>query len=365
MNATNIVGHFFRMIDSLDTRFLSPNAYMILLYLYRRFTLTKENPVLWTYDEAEIDLRTLRTAHRELIHHGFVQEGLLGEYLLVIPETRLSLVYPQYRKRFEGIRTFWFPWFVLDCRRLNASELLVYARLWREKNHRVYLTDAEIAAGTGLSERTVKRCLQNLRTGLMIRCLTKNRAWFMKIKNKSFGLRNALEFADPRRVKPFELTPVTRIRQITLCDPERPGIECTPRTFLRQWIVFDEIRDGDVHVLLSRLGVKILNDNGEVIYCEIPGAPTNELRKVDPKTGFSLIPSDKRNRKGRRKFIRESIWEVAQQYEGDEGTAVVRRWYDDLIKRNVIQSATATATVTAGAAATPTIQHRATPNVLG
>src|SRR5947209_4476943 len=112
MNANHIIGHFFRMIDSLDTRLLSPNAHMMLLYLYRRLALTKDNPVLWEHGEAEIDLRTARTAHRELIHHGFVQDGLLGQYLLINPETRAPLIYPQPKKRFDGIRTFRFPWFV-------------------------------------------------------------------------------------------------------------------------------------------------------------------------------------------------------------------------------------------------------------
>lgn len=334
MNANHIVGHFFRVIF---TNRLSPNAYLVLLYLYRRFASTKENPVYWGYDESEIDLRTLRTAHRELIHKGFIAEGLIGEYLLTAPDTGTPIIHPKKGQRFQGIGTFWFPWFVLDYRRLNASELLVYACLWAEKNHRVYLPDHEIASRTGLTERTVKRCLQSLRTQRMIACLTRERAWFTKIKRKSQGLVEALTMADPIRIKKLGLNPATRIRQTTLCDPERPGVECTPRTLLRQWIDFKELRDGDVLVVLKKLGVTVLHDNGCTIYCEIPNARTNEYRKVDPQTGYSLIPSDKRNGKGRRKHVQESLWELAIRYRGEDGPRIVRHWYDDLVRRNVEQ----------------------------
>ena len=343
MNANNIVGHFFRVIDDVVvSRSLSPNAYVVLLYLYRRFALTQDNPVIWDHEEADIDLRTLQGAQRELVHFGLALESAIGAYVLLNPKTRELLVYPNPRKRFAGIRTFRFPWFVLDYRRLNATELKVYACLWAEKNHRVYLTDSDIASKTAMSERTVRRCLQSLRKQGMIACRTEDRAWFTKIKNKSMGLLNTLTWADPLRMNRLEITPVTRIRQITLCDPERPGIECTPRTFLRQWIDFNEIRDGDVLRLLHKLGVKVLHDSGAVIRCEIQNAiRTNDVRKVDPKTGFSLVPTEKRNRKGRRKALRESIWELAYRYKGEDGYGIVRGWYNDLIKRNVMKSVVA------------------------
>src|SRR5437762_275375 len=330
MNANNIVGHFFRVIDIQATWRLSPNAYLMLLYLWRGFALSQKSPVLWRYEEADIDLRTLRGAHRELVHHEFVQQGELGSYVLLNPETHQPLVYPKPRKRFDGIRTFRFPWFVLDYRRLNASEMRVYARLWEEKNHRVYLNDREVAVSTGMSVRTVKRCLQSLQQQKLIVSETMECARLAKIKNKSFRLNDVLQS--------LSVTGVTRIRQITLCDPERPGVKCTPRTLLRQWIDFAQIRDGDVMVLLHMLGVKVFHEKDSTIICELPNAGrNNDALKVDPKTGFSLVPTEQRNRKGKRKAVRQSLWELAYIYKGEDGYGIVRRWHDDLIKRNAIR----------------------------
>jgi hypothetical protein len=136
--------------------------------------------------------------------------------------------------------------------------------------------------------------------------------------------------------EPLGVTPVTRIRQITLCDPERPGQECTPRTFIDHWLDFEQICDGDVRMLLEQLGVRVINDNGSVLYCEIAGSA--ECRKVDPATGFSLVPSDRRDAKGKRQHIRQSIWELAERYQGENGLDIVRQWYDGLVRRNAVQN---------------------------
>jgi hypothetical protein len=309
---------------------------LVLLYLYRQYANLKVNPFFWRTQEAQIDARTLRKAEGELLEGGFAQIRVLREYLLTDPDERTPIVYPKHGKKFDGIRTYSFPWLVLDYRRLNATELTVYACLWAEKNHRVYLTDGEIAGRTALSERTVKRCVQSLRERGMITCLTKDRASFASIKHKSVGLIDALSWADRARLQPLGLTPVTRIRQITLCDPERPGVECSPRTVFQRWSDFSEIRAGDVRELLGQLGVRIFNDNGSVIYCEIPG--TTRCRKVDPATGFSLLPTDENTDKGKRNYIRESVWELAERYQGEDGLDIVRQWYDELVKRNAVQN---------------------------
>jgi DNA-binding MarR family transcriptional regulator len=219
---------------------------------------------------------------------------------------------------------------------LNATELLVYALLWSEKKLTVYKPDSAIASETGLSERTVSRCLQSLREHRLIRCVTKERDVLAKIKRKGQDLADALARTDKTRLQPLGLTPGTRIRQITLCDPERPGVDCTPRTVFQRWLDFSEIRPGDVRELLGQLGVRIFNDNGSVIYCEIPG--TTRCRKVDPATGFSLLPTDENTEKGKRKYIRESVWELAERYKGENGLDIVRQWYDELVKRNVVQN---------------------------
>jgi hypothetical protein len=329
-----MIGHFFRVINSFG-KALSPNAHLILLYLYRQFAVDKANPFLWCHKQAQIDARTHRSAVDELIQGGFAQNGFQDEYLLIDPVTLAPLDFPKRNQRFDGISTFSFPWFVLDYRRLNATELMVYACLWAEKNHRVYLTDAGIASKTGVSERTVKRCLQSLREHRLIQCETKDRASFASVKHKSAGLIEALAWTDRARLQPLGVTPVTRIRQITLCDPERPGVECTPRTLVNHWLDFDQIRDGDLRLLLEQLGVRVINDNGSVLYCEIPGSA--ECRKVDPATGFSLVPSDRRGGKGKRQHIRQSIWELAERYQGEDGAGIVRQWHDELVKRNAVQ----------------------------
>ncbi len=320
MNSNHIEGKFFRVIHSLETRALSPGAYLVLLYLYRQFAREKKNPACWDQREAEIDSRTLRGAVAELVHHGFLE----ADYTLLNPMTRQGVKYPKHGKRFEGIKTFSFPWLVLDYRRLNASELKVYAVLWAEKNHRSYLSDQEIAFATGFSEATVRRCLQALRAQRLITSRTEASARFKRIQNKSFRLRSAL--ADEA---------VTVIRQITLCDPERPGCECTARGLYGQYLDFREIRPGDVRYLLHRLGVKIISDNGEVIHCEMPFGRTNEYRKVDPQSGFSIVPTPERTRNGEPRFVRESIWEMAHKYSGDEGYQIVRQWHDGLVRRNL------------------------------
>ena len=320
MNANHIVGKFFRVIDCLETGVLSANAFLVLLYLYREFTRSKHNPVDWNDAEAELDGRTLRSAVAELVHHGFIRP----DCTLLSPRTRRPLKYPKRGKRFEGVKTFSFPWLVLDYRRLNASELKVYAVLWAEKNHRAYLSDLEIASNTGFSEPTVRRCLQALRELRLIVSRTEPRAWFKRIRNKSFQLHSAL--GDPA---------VTVIRQITLCDPEQPGRECTARGLYRPYLDFREIRPGDVRTLLDTLGAKVVNDNGEVIYCEMPARRTNEYRKVDSGTGFALVPTPERTRKGRQRFARESIWEMSIMYAGADGPRIVQQWFNALVRRNL------------------------------
>jgi hypothetical protein len=326
MNSNHIEGKFFRVIHSPETQALSPGAYLVLLYLYRQFAREKTNPACWDEREAEIDSRTLRSAVAELIHHGFIE----ADYTLLNPMTRSPFKYPKPGKRFEGVKTFSFPWLVLDYRRLNASELKLYAVLWAEKNHRSYLSDHEIAFATGFSEATVRRCLQALRAQRLITCRTEPRAWFKRIRNKSFRLRTTL--ADEV---------VTVIRQITLCDPERPGCECTARGLYSQYLDFREIRPGDVRSLLHRLGVKVISDNGEVIHCEMPFGRTNEYRKVDPQSGFSIVPTSERTRNGEPRFARESVWEMAHKYSGAEGYQIVQKWHDSLVRRNLTREVTA------------------------
>ena len=85
MNAYNTIGYYFRMIRTFKTNSLSPNAYLVLLYLYRHMALTKENPVHWQYSQADVDLRTARTVHRELVNHSFIPEGPMGTSACSIP----------------------------------------------------------------------------------------------------------------------------------------------------------------------------------------------------------------------------------------------------------------------------------------
>lgn len=314
------------MIDSPESCTLSGNAFLVLLYLYREFARSKQNPVVWNDAEAEIDERTLRSACAELVHNGFTQV----DFTLLNPRTRRSLKYPKHGKRFEGIKTFSFPWLTLDFRRLNASELKVYAVLWGQKNHRVYLSDCEIASRTGFSEQTVRRCLQALREQQLITSRTEPRTWFKRIRNKAFHLRTAL--ADQA---------VTVIRQITLCDPEQPGRECTARGLYRPYLDFREIRPGDVRSLLDQLGVRVISENGETIYCEIPAGRTNEFRKVDAQTGFSIAPTSERTRNGRPQFAHESIWEMSIKYAGADGPKIVQHWHDALVRRNLANGITA------------------------
>jgi hypothetical protein len=92
----------------------------------------------------------------------------------------------------------------------------------------------------------------------------------------------------------------------------------------------------DVRMLLEQLGVRVINDNGSVLYCEIPSGA--ECRKVDPATGFSLAPSDRRDAKGKRQHIRQSIRELAEWYQGEDGLDIVRQWHDQLVKRNAVQN---------------------------
>lgn len=326
MNAHHVIGKFYRTVDSPESRKLSGNAFLVLLYLYRQFSLSKVNPVDWNETEAEIDSRTLRTGIAELVHHRFIK----ADYTLLNPKTGRPLKYPKRGQRFENIKTFSFPWRVLDYRRLNASELKVYAVLWSEKNHRSYLSDSEIAFSTGFSETTVRRCLHTLRDQRLIVCRTEPRACFKRIKNKSDRLRSTL--ADPA---------VTVIRQISLCDPERPGRECTARGLYRQFIDFREIKPGDVLALLRKLGVRVISESTDIIHCTMPFGRANELRKVDPHTGFSLVPTAERNRKGEPRFAHESVWEMADKYKGAEGHEIVRHWHETLVRRNITGEATA------------------------
>jgi hypothetical protein len=65
MNANNTAGRFFRVVNAFG-KSLSPNAHLVLLYLYRQYANLKVNPFFWRTQEAQIDARTLRKAEGEL-----------------------------------------------------------------------------------------------------------------------------------------------------------------------------------------------------------------------------------------------------------------------------------------------------------
>jgi hypothetical protein len=324
LEAFNSTSYFYRMIESTRCRSLSPEAFVVLLYLYRRFAETKQQPVTWSYMESDLDIKTAKRAHAELIQRRFIRTAEFGKYALLNPDTKALLMHPKTGQRFQGIRTFRFPWFVLDYRRLSPSALKLYAYLWDEKANKFYLTDQSLFLRTGLSERTVRNALRELeQNGKIITSIYPRAAFARRPQTKR--IREAL--ADSR---------VTRVRQIELCDPDYPGQSLRERALCHRRIEFTEFRDGDVLALLNELGVPVLRCDGRTIVCAIPSHDHRYQRHVDSQTGFSKLDTDERNRKGKRRQDTESIWEMAIKYKGDDGPKIVEHWYRNLTRRNVV-----------------------------
>jgi hypothetical protein len=324
LEAFNSTGYFYRMVESPRCRPLTPEAYTVLLYAYRRFAETKQQPVIWNYIESGLDIKTAKRAHAELVEKRFIRKGKFGTYTLLSPDTKAALRHPKLKQRFDDISTFRFPWFVLDYRRMSPSALKLYGYLWAEKSHRVYLTDESLFLRTGLAVRTVRKALRELEDNGKITTAVYPRAAFSR-RAHTKRIREAL--ADER---------VTRVRQIDLCDPDYPGQPLRERALCHRRIEFAEFRDGDVLALLNELGVQVLRCDGRTIECAIPGHDHRHKRYVDSQTGFSKLDTDERNRKGKRKQDSESIWEMAIRYKGDGGPKIVERWYDNLTRRNAV-----------------------------
>ncbi len=276
----------FRVPDCPRLWKLSAPALVLLVFLYQLIARQKCNPVRLTGACPLLSDSALTSAISELVERRFLADD--GHLRLLQPETNTRVKFPEKGERFS-FSTFRVPWSFVYTDGLTVSSAKLFVFLC-SKRGAVVDSDSEIAAGSGLSVRTVQRELKRLKD--------------LQIVDVRIVCRDAIYQRASGDLR--ELFNNPKVTQRRLIEPGAWLLAQGAGRALTQ-----ALQPGDVGRILEERGAVVSEEVSGTEY--IRAAIGGDLYRVYRDSGRWFLTSDERNARGKRKQQQGSFVELLQR----------------------------------------------------